>query len=349
MTADGNRPVRAAIATAGYLLMLCSFAVRAAEELPRVLIIATGGTIAWESGGPARSGAELLGTLPAGALSAEVTVEEFSRIGSSAMTPALWLRLAKRINRAFMESSDLSGIVVTHGTDTLEETAYFLSLVISDTRPVVVTGAMRNTDEVSADGPRNLINAIRVVTAKESAGAGVVVALNEEIHAPRDVTKVHQTRVGAFKSVRGGPIGIVDSDGVEYYRTAEVHSSEYAPFALADIEALPEVLLVSDFPGLFLRADQLLTPGTEGVVIAGFGGGRLSPGARRFAGDAASRGVTVVIASRVLGGRIGGDPLDGIDGAVARDLSPGKARILLMAALCDKRDPQRLRDVFASN
>ena len=182
-----------------------------AQELPVVRVIATGGTIASRPGDDQLTGSALIEAVPQLAGVAQVEVEEFSRIGSSGMTPDHWLLLAKRINELLDAEPDISGIVVTHGTDTMEETAYFLHLTIKDLRPVVLTGSMRSATAISADGPANLLTAVRVAADTNAGGRGVLVVLNDEVHSARDVRKTDNNRIDTFLSAEWGALGVVDS------------------------------------------------------------------------------------------------------------------------------------------
>ncbi len=190
-----------------------------AQELPRVLVIATGGTIAGQATGGQLTGAQIVEAVPQLAEVARIEVEEFSRVGSSAITPDHWVRLSRRINEIFDTDPDLAGLIVTHGTDTLEETAYFLHLTVEDARPVVVVGSMRNSSAVSADGPANLLSGARVVLSPKAHERGVLVVLNDEIHSARDVRKMDNNRLNTFVSREWGMLGIVDADQIVFRRS----------------------------------------------------------------------------------------------------------------------------------
>ncbi|MEX2376038.1 MAG: asparaginase, partial [Dehalococcoidia bacterium] len=238
---EGCRNVVAAALT--MVMMVGHSPALAQEALPRVLVLTTGGTIA--GGMP---GQELVEAVPQIATIADLTVEEFSRVGSSSITPAHWVGLARRINEAFREDPGLQGVVVTHGTDSMEETSYFLHLTVNDERPVVVTGAMRGPRAVSADGPANLISAVRVVAASEARCRGVLVVLNDEIHSARDVRKMDSNRVDAFQSPDWGAIGVVDSDTILIHRTPlRIHTRSSRLELPTD--SLPTVPIVADYPG----------------------------------------------------------------------------------------------------
>ena len=253
-----------------------------AQELPVVRVIATGGTIASRPGDDQLTGSALIEAVPQLAGVAQVEVEEFSRIGSSGMTPNHWLLLAKRINELLDAEPDISGVVVTHGTDTMEETAYFLHLTIKDLRPVVLTGSMRSATAVSADGPANLLTAVRVAADTNAGGRGVLVVLNDEIHSARDVRKTDNNRTDTFVSVEWGALGVVDLDGVTFRRSGETLHTVQALPSVAGVETLPTVPIVADFAGNDATVlKSWIEQGVAGIVVQGFGGGRTSPEMRR--------------------------------------------------------------------
>ena len=314
---------------------------------PRVTILTTGGTIASRVGASMQDGAALIAAVPQLTEHADIRVEEMARVGSSQITPSHWLAFAKTINAVYRDDRALRGIVITHGTDTLEETAFFLNLTVRDRRPVVVTGAMRAANEVSADGPANLVNAVRVAVAERAIGKGVLVALNENIGAARDVWKTDNRRVDTFQSPELGYLGFVDPDGVAFYRTPVHPHTADSEFDVTALEALPDVPIIADYAGFDTGVmEGLVALRAAGVVVASFAGGRLSAGARAGIERAALAGIPVVIASHVPGGRIVGDPVGGLKAVVARDLSPNKARILLMLALTRSRALADIQKVF---
>lgn len=317
----------------------------AAQTPPRVHVIATGGTIAGRSTGGQLTGAQLVEAVPELEEIADLEVEEFSRIGSSAMTPDHWLRLSRRIGELFDADPGLAGIVVTHGTDTMEETAYFLHLTVDDDRPVVLVGSMRNASAVSADGPANLLSAVRVAGHPHAGGRGVLVVLNDEIHSARDVRKMDNNRVDTFDS-EWGPLGVVDPDRVVFRRTVTTRHTTSSELRIdGEVAELPAVPVVADFAGndgSVLR--DWMASGVAGVVVQAFGGGRGSPGMREAVSDAATQGVPVILASRVPEGRVL-DAMSAPDAGVlsAGDLPPHKARVLLMLALLRERDGAELQ------
>ena len=335
-------------ALAGLAAFLLMSVPVGAQELPVVRVIATGGTIASRPGDDQLTGSALIEAVPQLAGVAQVEVEEFSRIGSSGMTPDHWLLLAKRINELLDAEPDISGVVVTHGTDTMEETAYFLHLTIKDLRPVVLTGSMRSATAISADGPANLLTAVRVAADTNAGGRGVLVVLNDEVHSARDVRKTDNNRIDTFVSTEWGALGVVDSDGVTFRRSSETLHTVQALPSVAGVEALPAVPIVADFAGndaMVLRS--WVEQGVAGIVVQAFGGGRTSPEMRRAISEIASEGIPVVLASRVPEGRVIGSGQQAQSGVVAGgDLPPHKARVLLMLALLHSRDGTEIQAIF---
>jgi L-asparaginase len=260
---------------------------------------------------------------------AEVSVEDFSNIGSSRMTPELQLRLAQRVRSLFQERPELSGIVVTHGTDSLEETAFLLDLVVPTGKPVVFAAAQRPPREGDSDGPRNLLNAVRIAAHPGMSGLGVLVTLNDEIHAARDVRKTHSIALNAFVSPWVGPIGQVDSERVFLYHRPARHLTIDTTRVEARVDL---VTLYAGSDGSAIR--QAAASGARGLVVEVFGRGNLPPEAMEAVGEARSRGVVVVFASRTGGGRVElGEDERRVGVVSAEDLDGLKARIVLVVAL----------------
>lgn len=344
--AAGGRGVLLLLAAA---LFGAAVPIAAAQELPRVLVIATGGTIAGQSTGGQLTGAQIVEAVPAVGEIARVEVEEFSRIGSSSMTPDHWLRLSRRINEIFAEDERLAGVIVTHGTDTMEETGYFLHLTVEDERPVVMVGSMRNASAVSADGPANLLSGVRVAIAGASAGRGVLVVLNDEIHSARDVRKTDNNRVDTFRSVEWGALGVVDADRIVYRRALEsVHTGRSEVRVPDAVTELPEVAIVADYTGHDgSSVREAAARGVGGIVVQAFGGGRASPEMRRAIAEVAGEGLPIVLASRVPEGRVmGGIAAPERHVVAAGDLPPHRARVLLMLALLRGVDGEALQRLF---
>ena len=324
-----------------------SLLAQGASPTRDVLILTTGGTIASRSDSPMMAGPALVQAIPELADYANIDVEEFSVVGSSRMTPAHWLGLAKRINAIFSENDDLAGIVVTHGTDTLEETAYFLNMTLKFDRPVVMVGSMRSADEVSPDGPANLVNGVRVATDEHAVGQGVLVVFNEDISAARDVWKTDNRRVHTFDASNVGHIGTVDPDGVRFYhRSLQPHTTK-SEFDISAVDALPDVAILSDFTGI----DEALVNAfgsreMDGLVVRTFAGGRMSAGMLAGLASLEPRGVPTVVTSRVPGGRIVAAPDYEFPAIVSNGQQDNKARILLMLALTKTSDLAEIQRMF---
>ena len=315
---------------------------------PTVLILTTGGTIASRTDAPLIDGHRLVQAVPELLDHAEIDVEEFSVIGSSKMTPDHWLRLAQRVNSVFGERDDLTGIVITHGTDTMEETAYFLHLTVKSEKPVVIVGSMRSSNEVSADGPANLINAVRVAGNPAAIGHGVLVVLNEDISSARDVWKTDNRRVHTFSAQDLGHIGTVDPDGVRFYRKLLQPHTTATEFDVAGRSALPDVAILSDYTGLDASlVESFAANPMDALVVRTFAGGRMSAGMLEGLERIADRGIPTVVTSRVPGGRIVGAPDYPFSAVVADGQPDNKARILLMLALAGEVDDvQRIFDTY---
>ena len=334
------------------LSLLCWWlpALASSDEasLPRVVVVTTGGTIASSAtGAPMTDGRALVKAVPQLANHARIDIEEFSRVGSSSMTPAHWLALAKRTNELFAQDRDLAGIVVTHGTDTLEEAAFFLNLTVRSGKPVVLVGSMRAADEVSADGPANLLNAVRVAASPAAVDQGVLVVINEDIGSARDMWKTHNRRVSAFQSSSGGFLGSVEPDGIRFTQKSTRAHTVRSEFDVSQLQKLPRVLILSDFSGIDaeLVAD-FVAQEMDGLVVRTFAGGRMSPGMREGLRRSVGRNVPMVVTSRVSGGRIVGQPQYDFPAIVARDLPDNKARLLLMLGLTRTKDREALQKIF---
>lgn len=326
---------------------------------PKVHVLATGGSI---SGlGPDRldfilypelgrrlSIAQMLQRIPEAGGIADVSGEDVLQVGSGSIGPAEWLRLAHRVEELFT-SKAADGVVVTHGTATLEDTAYFLHLAVKSQRPVVVTGAMRPPTALGTDADLNLLDALRLAATAEAAGRGVLVVLNNEIHSARDVTKASTFRVDTFDSRDLGLLGYADSDGrVVFYRHATRLHTAATAFDMRGRQTLPRVDVVYAYAGADgVQIDALREHGTEGLVLASLGGGTLPPAFFAAGKRAVQAGMPVVLATRSTVGRIVTTPQKKDAGfIVADDLMPHKARILLMLALTATRDPEDIQEMF---
>lgn len=322
------------------------------RSLPRVRLVATGGTISNRRGGRL-SAEELIASVPGLSQVADVQTEQFANTASAQVTLEQWLTLAQRLNTLYRDETDLAGIVVTSGTDTLEELAYFLHLTVRDRRPVVVTGSMRNPSEVGYEGQANLLAALRVAAEPRSAGRGVLVVLNDEINGARDVTKTDALRLQTFAARGFGPLGVVDADRVVFRRTAEGRHTDSSEFDVSQIKALPRVdvfLVYQGAAGDLIKAAVDL--GARGIVMATAGAGATSGTQGEGMAYARDRGVPIVSTTRAGSGRIA-PPRNGTSAAprpiprlAAGDLTPVKARILLMLALTGTTDAADLQRIF---
>jgi L-asparaginase len=324
---------------------------------PTVVILATGGTIASKrnpaKGGyePALTGEDLVQAIPAVAGLAHIQVEQISNISSSDMNPEIWLKLAGRVKN-LLAKPEVAGIVVTHGTNTLEESAYFLDLTTKDTKPVILVGAQRPASDPDSDGPRNLFSAIRVAINPEAAGKGVMVVMNGQINSARDVTKTNTSQVETFRSLEFGALGVVDESAVRFYRAPVRRQT----FDIAPETKLPRVEILLSYAGedgMLLRS-ALRSKIADAFVIAGTGLGSVSSAMFDAIKEARENNIPVVISTRVPTGRV--FPLSATKGSVlelqkigcvlADNLNPQKARVLLMLALTRTKDPTELQRYF---
>ncbi len=315
--------------------------------LPRVAIVTTGGTIDslgvdrldlaayLETGVRLEPGELVAGIAPELAAVARATEVPFRRLRAHALTDEDLADLVALV-RGLLDRDEADGVVVTHGTNTLEETAWLLHLVVPGDAPVVLTGGMRPASALSADGPLNVVNAVRVAAASSARGLGALVLLDDTIHGARDATKADTMRVSAFRDGAGGPLGWVDGDGrvVLAHRPAR-GSTLRGEFANVDLRTLPRVDIVVSHQGAdATHVDAAVAAGARGIVSAGTGAGYPTPLEVQALGRAAAAGVTVVQATRVDAGRVPAVPALAAAGFVGSDdLRPWKARILLRLAL----------------
>ena len=310
---------------------------------PRVRLVATGGTISNRQGGRLTA-EELVKSIPELPRYATPEFEQFANTASSSMTLAQWLDLAKRINALYRADQALAGVVVTSGTDTLEELAYFLNLTVRDERPVVIVGSMRNPSTLGYEGAANLLEGFRVAADPASRGRGAMVVLNDEINAAREATKTDALRLNTFQTRGYGILGVVDSDRVVYYRKVERKHTAASEFDVTAITELPRVdvlLVYQGAPGDLIRA--AVDAGAQGIVLATAGAGATSGTQGEGLQYASSKNIPVVITTRAGSGRISGGGGTRIAG---EDLAPIKARILLMLGLAKTKDLAELRRMF---
>lgn len=333
-----------------------------ASARPVVWVLATGGTISgrgasstslanYSSG--SLGGDELVAAVPELKDVADIRVEQVANVSSTDITVEHWLRLANRINALFDADPKVAGVVVTHGTNTLEETAYFLNLTVRHDRPVVLVGSMRPASAMSADGPLNLLNAVRTAVSKDAVGKGVLVVLNDEVNGARDVTKTNTYRVETFRAPELGLLGYVDADAVTFYRASLKRHTARSEFDVRGRSSLPAVeILYSYVQPTTALVSALVQGGAQGIVFAGTGAGLVSTAEREslqplLAMPAATRPV-LVRSNRTGNGRVLALPAYDALGMVPGDnLTPQKARVLLMLALTRTRDLAGIRRMFS--
>jgi L-asparaginase len=328
--------------------------------LPKIAVIGTGGTISgvgsdrldfYEYGTSGRFAKveEVIATVPELAQFAEIVPIHYKNVGSTDIGPEDWLAVLRLINGAVAKDPAIAGFVVTHGTASLEETAYFLNLAVKVPVPVVVVGAMRPSSALGADGGNNLLNGVRVAASPEARGMGVMVVLNDEINAARDVTKTSNYRVQTFISRDFGMLGYADADTVKFYRRPVRVGAPETEFDVAKLDALPRVDIVPAYAGADAALVQAaVAAGAKGIISDGFPSGSPSPAQKKALVQAVKDGVVVVQASRAGSGRVIDDKVALREaGFVAADtLTPQKARILLMMALTVSSETSEIRRIF---
>lgn len=327
-----------------------------AASLPNVKILATGGTIAGRGGtatqmtgySPGEIGIQvLIEAVPEMKQFANVSGEQVANIGSFAMTHEIWLKIANRVNE-LLATPDVDGIVITHGTDTLEETAYFLNLVVKSDKPVVLVGAMRPATAISADGPVNLLNAVRLAGSPVAKGKGVLVAMNDQLNGARDVTKTNTTHVETFKAPELGYLGYIQNGLPYFYRESTRKHTFKSEFDVKGLTALPYVeILYGHVNGDKVLVDALEAAGVKGIVHAGMGHGSIFPVTRDALSELTKKGIPVVKSSRVGNGIVTRIADDDKYNFIAGDtLNPQKARILLILALTKTNDMKVIQRIF---
>ena len=341
------------------LLTLATWQYAVAQKKPNVVILATGGTIA----GAAASGTQaaytsgavtidaMIAAVPGIRDMAEIKGEQVSNVGSQDMSFDIMLKLAKRINE-LMKSNDVDGFVITHGTDTMEETAFFLNLVVTGDKPVVMVGSMRPSTAVSADGPLNLYNAVGVAVDPGARGRGVLVVMNDWIHGAHSLTKTSTTAVQTFMSPLRGLVGVATYGKNDFYNTPQWKHTSGSEFNIDGVTKLPRVDIIfacADMPADLI--DASVANGAKGIVIAGVGNGNLNKASLEAAANAVKKGVVVVRSTRVATGSVGRNVEVNDDqlGFVASDeLNPQKARLLLSLALLKPRSNAELQKLFTT-
>ncbi|MBQ5941738.1 MULTISPECIES: type II asparaginase [unclassified Massilia] len=353
-----HKSVRATSALFGFLFLLVTAAQAQTAKLPNVTILATGGTIAGTGATStttvgytaATVGVQaLIQAVPEMTKVANVTGEQVFQIASENMGNEHWLQLAKRVN-VLLGQPNVDGIVITHGTDTLEETAYFLNLVVKSRKPVVLVGSMRPSTALSADGPINLYNAVNLAGSPAAVGKGVLVAMNDQIHAARDVTKANTTTADTFRAAELGMIGYIQGGKPYFYREVTRKHTVETEFDISRLDALPQVDVAYAYANVgAVAVNALVAAGAKGLVHAGVGNGSLPARTKPALVAAREKGVVIVRSSRVGQGivaRNGEANDDQLDFVVADTLSPQKARILLMLALTKTSNTKEIQRMF---
>jgi L-asparaginase len=328
-----------------------------AADLPKVRVLATGGTIAGAQASATdygyKSGAydvnSLISAVPNLNKLAVITGEQVANIGSQDMNDEIWLKLGKRVN-AVLASPDADAVLITHGTDTLEETSYFLSLVTKSDKPVVMVGSMRPATAISADGPGNIYNGVAVATSPGAKGKGTLVVLNDTIHYARNVVKTDTTSVQTFVSINRGPAGVVHTGTVDWFEPMDRKLGKASEFSIDGLDKLPRVDVI--YAHANMSADLIeaaIRNGAKGIVVAGVGDGNMTTPALDALTKAAKNGVVVVRSTRLPAGIVlrNNEVNDDEKGFVASgELNPAKSRVLLQLALTKTSDPLRIQKMF---
>lgn len=332
---------------------------RAPNALANVVVLATGGTIAGSGGASTTVGytaatvgvAALINAVPELKKVANVRGEQVLQIASENMTNDHWLKLAKRVNEP-LKQDDVDGIVVTYGTDTLEETGYFLDLVVKSRKPVVLVGAMRPSTAISADGPINLYNATLVAASEEAVGKGILIILNDQINAARDVSKSNTSTADTLRSPDLGMPGYVQDNKPYFFRVSARKNTADTEFDMSGLDALPQVDIIYGYANMNrLALDAFVGAGAKGIVQAGVGDGSIAAQVKPGLIKARQKGVVIVRSSRTGSGivaRNGEANDDESDFVVSDTLNPQKARILLMLALTKTGNTKEIQKIFAT-
>jgi L-asparaginase len=346
--------------TRASLLLAAAMALTSfAEAKPKIKILATGGTIAGAQTSQADAGYksgtfsvdDLIKAVPKLKNIAEMSGEQVANIGSQTMNHEVWLKLAARVNEA-LKGDDVDGVVITHGTDTMEETGYFLSLVVKSDKPVVLVGSMRPATAISADGPINLYNAVALAGNPEAKGRGPLVVLNDTIHYARESQKMHTTRMDTFHSPNRGIAGMMNTGKAFFYNANTVRHTTKTEFSIDGLTVanIPRVEVVYSYANLGGDVvDALVGLGVKGIILDGVGDGNTTDAALAALEKAAKKGVAVVRCSRTGSGivdrnvEVNDDKLGFIAGM---ELSAQKARILLMLGLGKTSDVKQLQQFF---
>ncbi len=328
-----------------------------AQTKPNIVILATGGTIAGAGATGTQSAYKsgsvsidaMVAAVPGIEKLADIKGEQISNVGSQDMSFEILLKVAKRINE-LLSTPAVDGIVITHGTDTMEESAFFLNLTVKSDKPVVMVGSMRPSTAVSADGPLNLYNAVAVAGDPQAKGRGVLVVMNDQIHAAHSLTKTSTTAIQTFMSPLRGVVGVTAYGKNDWYNNPPWKHTSQSEFDISNVTKLPRVDIV--FADEDMEPDLIdasVTAGAKGIVIAGVGNGNMNKVSVDAAARAVQKGVIVVRSSRVATGMVDRnvEVKDDELGFIASDeLNPQKSRILLMLALLQPRSPAQIQELF---
>jgi len=340
------------------IVILTGSAALAGEPMKaKIVILATGGTIAGAAATGVQAGytsgevgvETLIDAVPQLSELADISGEQVANVGSQDMSDEVWLLLADRVN-TLLASKDVDGIVITHGTDTIEETSYFLNLIVDSDKPVVMTAAMRPATALSADGPLNIFNAVAVAADAEAKGRGVLIVINDDIHGARGMTKTSTTDVQTFVSAERGLMGATLYGENRYYRSPyRTHTSD-SEFSVEGIKVLPRVDVIYISAGVSPDLiDAAVDNGAKGIVTAGVGNGNMTGDALQALERARAKGVVVVRSTRVTSGTVGRnvETDDDAMGTVASgELNPAQSRVLLKLILTKTDDPAKVQAYF---
>lgn len=337
---------------------IISFAATAyAKEKPNVCIMATGGTIAGAQTDKSSYGyqsatfkvEDLIAAVPTMKDLANLSGEQIANIGSQDMNDKIWLKLSNRINEVFKDNK-CDSVVVTHGTDTMEETAFYLNLTVKSEKPVVLVGSMRPATAVSADGPSNLYNAVAVAVDPKAKDRGVLVVMNDEIHYARNVEKKNTTNVETFASPERGPAGFVNTGKINWFDPNMKKHTDESEFAKKEIEKLPQVDIIYAYSNMNpALIEAAVNDGAQGIVIAGVGDGNMSKEALAILEKEAKKGILVVRSTRLSTGVVlrNNEVNDDKMGFVASgEFNPEKSRVLAQLALTKTKDPKKIQEMF---
>lgn len=339
------------------VLTLLSLSEGFAQRRPNIYVLATGGTIA--GAGSSTTGSsytagqvainELISAVPELNEIAHITGEQIVKIGSQDMSDEVWLKLANYLN-TLLKRQDVDGVVITHGTDTMEETAFFLNLTVKSNKPIILTGAMRASTSLSADGPLNLYNAVVTAGAPESAGRGVMIVMNGLVLGAHAAIKMNTVDVQAFQAPNSGALGYVFNGKVHYNQTTDKLHTTQSVFDVTGMTQLPKVGILYSYSNVGPETlNALISGGYQGIIHAGVGNGNIHKNLMNPLIDASKKGILIVRSSHVPTGptTLDAEVDDAQYGFVAsQELNPQKARILLMLALTQTKDYKLIQNYF---